>query len=368
MTINIKTKNILIIGFTISILIRFHQVLRIWPSLADLFIGGLIYKFLIKKKIKPLKASLWTVFFVLNPISIMISTLHGQLDSIPTLLILLSIYFMQFGIKKQKLYLSSLLIGFAFAIKPNPILLLPFLVFFNKLNRDRLKYLVISFIPLTLFLIPFLKNSYPTIISKLVSYSGVYDFGYAAILRSLWYQHNASYWLPFDIQFAQISKITFLIGYLFVVLALIKSKDLIKTSLTIFLLFYAFYFGVSAQYFIWALPFAIIERDKITVPFTLFCTIALIGFYLFFSTSIILGSLASFKAFQSEMISIYFFVNLFLWLLVIYWFIAIIINYITKDYSKYSPIRKYSLTLVALLFMISIFPTIRLWLKIQGMS
>src|SRR4030043_479756 len=365
MTINIKTKNILIIGFTISILIRvylilhsldvadvstmhkianilsegknpyinadfyvypplgvilqyaslkiayilkigFHQVLRIWPSLADLFIGGLIYKFLIKKKIKPLKASLWTVFFVLNPISIMISTLHGQLDSIPTLLILLSI--------------------------------------------------------------SFLKNSYPTIISKLVSYSGVYDFGYAAILRSLWYQHNASYWLPFDIQFAQISKITFLIGYLFVVLALIKSKDLIKTSLTIFLLFYAFYFGVSAQYFIWALPFAIIERDKITVPFTLFCTIALIGFYLFFSPSIILGSFASIRAFQSEMISIYFFGNLFLWLLVVYWFKAIITQNIRIYYLRYSLIQKYLLTVVALLFIISIFPTIRLWLTIQGMS
>ena len=427
MSMNKKTKNVLIIGFLISILIRtylilrsldvadvsvmhkianmvsegknpyinadfyiypplgvilqyvslkiadiskigFHQILRIWPSLADLFIGGLIYKFLIKKKVKPIKASLWAVFFVLNPISIMISTLHGQLDSIPTLLILLSIYFIQFGIKKQKLYLSSLLIGIAFVIKPNPILLLPFLVFYHKSNRDRLKYLAISFIPLVLSLVPFLTNSLLTIIGRLISYLGVYDFGYAAILRSLWYQHNASYWLPSDIQFAEISKITYLLGYLFVVLVLIKTKNLIKTSLTIFILFYAFYFGVSAQYFIWALPFAIIERDKLTLPFTLFCSIALIGFYLFFSPSIILGSLASFKAFQSEMISIYFFGNLFLWLLVIYWFIAIIINYIKKDYSKYSPIRKYSLTLVALLFMISIFPTIRLWLKIQGMS
>jgi hypothetical protein len=347
--------------------VSFNQIIRIWPNLADLVIACLIYKFLIKKKVRSVKASLWTVFYLLNPISLMISSSHGQIDSIPTLLVLFAIYITQFGKAKLKLYLGSLLIGLAFSIKPNPILLLPFFIFSSKFDLGRsLKYLTVAFIPLALSLIPFLANSFFAVIKSLVSYSGAYDFGYAAILRSVWYQHNANYWLPFDIRFAQISKITYLLGYLFIFLAYHKSKNLTRSCIMVFLLFYIFYFGVSAQYFIWILPLAIIERDKRVFPYTILGSLALVGFYLFFSPKILLGSLISFKAFQSEMISLYFFGNLFLWSLVLYWFLYLLVDYFKEGYPKLSFVYRRVILIVLLFFSISIIPTLNLWFKIQG--
>ena len=72
--------------------VPFHILTKILPNFADIISTFFIYKFLIKRNVKPISASFWSLIFILNPISIIISSAHGQIDSITSLLVLLSIY------------------------------------------------------------------------------------------------------------------------------------------------------------------------------------------------------------------------------------------------------------------------------------
>ena len=106
--------------------IPFYVLTRVWPNLADLVIGILLFKFLTKLNIKPIIASFWSLVFVLNPISIIISAAHGQIDSIPSLFLLLTIYYLYFYSSKFYIFLAALMLGVGIAVKPNPLMLLPF--------------------------------------------------------------------------------------------------------------------------------------------------------------------------------------------------------------------------------------------------
>ena len=116
--------------------IPFHILTKIWPNIADIVITLFLYKFLIKLKVKPVFATLWSLIFILNPISIIISAIHGQIDSIPSLLVIISIYLLSLS-DKPKLKLSALILGLAIAIKPNPLMLLPFFLVINKMLLKR---------------------------------------------------------------------------------------------------------------------------------------------------------------------------------------------------------------------------------------
>lgn len=302
--------------------IPFPILSKLWPNLADLLITLLLYKFLIKQKTKPQTAALWSVFYILNPITILISATHGQIDSIVNLAVLASIFVLKI---QKKILLSGLLLGLAIAIKPTPIILIPlFLILISSSIKTKLKFTFMTLLPVAISLIPFLAQDPFKILSNLLNYSGVADFGYAAVIRAFFYQDNASINTPFTDQFFRYSKYVLILGLGFIYLITKKSDNLIKSTLLVLLVFITFYFGISGQYLIWILPFAILAKDKLLVPFSLFGTIALLGFYLFFGPDILFGpSVASHPPFQSKFMTIYFFGNLLLWLTTLCWCIKL---------------------------------------------
>lgn len=344
-----------------SIAIPFHILTKAWPNIADLAITFFLFKFLINQKIRPLYAYLWSLMYFLNPISILISSAHGQIDSVTSLLLLLSIYVLT--LKTSKYYLfGSLLLGLAIAIKPNPTMLLPvFLVY--KFNQNELKqkliFTLVSLAPVTITLIPYLWINFHAVITNIFSYSGVYDFGYAAIFRGLWYQNNADIWLPLTQEILSASKYLFLSGLLFLAMLFINSKQLIKACLTVYLFFLSVYFGISAQYLIWILPLAILEKDLKIIPFTFSGLIAIFGFYMFFGPEILLGNLSTLSAFQSKYMSVYFLGNLTLWLTMLWWLITIIKNYLKVNYSTFSITRKRLIKITAVILLLSFLPVLR---------
>lgn len=304
----------------------FHILIKLWPNLADIVIGIILYKLLIRLKTKPLNASVWALVFLLNPISIIISAAHGQIDSVPTLLALTSVYLLIFHTTKNHFLLSALSLGLAIAIKPNPLMLLPVFLIINTSLKQKLIFTLTSLAPLVISVSPFLWNGTYQILTKVFGYSGVYDFGYAAILRSFLFQQNANIWLPNSAKLLSISKFIFLIGLLLTILLFIKSKNLVKGCLAIYLLFLGLYFGISAQYLSWVLPFAVLERDKMIIPFSLFGTFALLGFYIFFGPDILLGRFSTITAFQTKYMPIYVIGNLTLWITILIWLAKIIIG------------------------------------------
>ncbi len=340
--------------------IPFHILTKIWPNLADIITTLLLYKFLISLKVKPVFASFWSLIFILNPISIIISSVHGQIDSIPSLLVLTSIYLSSLS-NKPKLRLSALILGLAIAIKPNPLMLLPFFLIIKGINlRQRLTFLLISIAPVIFTFTPFILQSPQQILVKMVSYGGVYDFSYAAILRGFWYQQNAQTWLPQTDQMFNSSKLAFILGTIFLLVLFSQSKNLLKACLAIYLLFLGIYFGISAQYLSWILPLAILCKDRMIIPFSIAGTFALLGFYTFFGPDILFGKYWNGMVFQNKYILLYFLGNLVFWITILWWFIKIIKKYINTSFNTFSPLRKKIVITSFVLFIISLFPILRL--------
>lgn len=335
--------------------IPFHILTRIWPNLADIVITLLLYKFLIKLKVKPLFASFWSLVFILNPISIIISSAHGQIDSLPSLLTLISLYLLSLS-NKPKFNFSALFLGLAIAIKPNPLMLLPFFLIFKKSDlKQKIIFLLISITPVVLTLIPFALQN-PQILTKIFGYMGVCDFSYAAILRGFWYQQNAETWLPQTDQLFRVGKLAFILGIVFLLVLFYQSKNLLKTCLTVYLLFLGIYFGISAQYLSWILPLAILSKDKMIIPFSISSTFALLGFYTFFGPDILFGKLWNGIAFQSKYMLFYFVGNLLLWLTILWWLIRIIKNYMLTAFKNFTPARKKLVLASFAIFLISLLP------------
>ena len=341
--------------------IPFHILTKILPNLADVITCFVIYKFLIKNHVKPVNASIWSLIYILNPISIIISAAHGHIYSITSLLTLLSIYIITSNSNKSSNLLSAILLGIAIAIKPHPVMLLPLFLVYRKMNlKQTLLFLFISLAPAIIPLIPYLWLTPHQTIVNVFGYSGIYDISYAAILRSLWHQQNAQIWLPQADQMLSLTKWTFIFGAIFLLVILSRAKDLLKSCLAVYLLFIGIYFGISAQYLSWILPLAILTREKMVIPFSIFGTFALLGFYLFFGPEILFGGFWHGAAFQSKYMLIYFVGNSLLWIIVLWWLIKIIKSLFFTPFKTFSPFRKKIVFLSLIVFIISLLPILLL--------
>src|SRR3990167_2758095 len=96
-------------GFSLQLVrllnIPFQVSIKFWPNLADILIFLLIYKFLLKERLKPMQSALWASAFILNPVSIIVSSAHGQFDSLVTLFVIAAVYLLTFAKKKTSYYL-----------------------------------------------------------------------------------------------------------------------------------------------------------------------------------------------------------------------------------------------------------------------
>lgn len=364
--------------------IPFHILTRVWPNIADIAIALLLYKFLINLRVRPTYACLWSLFFILNPISLIISAAHGQIDSISSLFVLISTYLVTFhnqnghhSLAKRYIFGSAVILGMAIAIKPNPILLLPFFLLYIQGNfKTKILFLLLTIAPVTITLAPYVTQNPQQIIANLLGYSGVYDFSYAAVLKGILYQDNANIWLPLNKEILEASKLTFLTGTLFLTVFFYEqslnkpknpaylSKNLSQAFLAIYLLFFGVYFGISAQYLTWVLPFAVIIRSKMSILFSLSGFISLLGFYMFFGPEILLGKFSSQAAFQSKYMTIYVLGNLLLWVTMTGWLLKIIVYYLRSTFKPQNAIHQAMILFALILFIISLSPTIRLILNI----
>jgi len=319
--------------------IPFEIVVKFWPTISDIVITLLIYKILIKKKADSKSASLWSLGYFLNPISIIISSLHGQFDSIIILLTLISLYLLLF--KKKAYLLSTLTLGLAICIKPNPILLIPLYIYAKRVNlKQKVFFLFLCGLPTLLTTAPYLQKSFFDTLKAILGYSGVYDIGYPAFFRGIIYQNNANYWIANDIKILAASRNALLIGIISLYFLLVGSSDLLVSILIIYLFFITTYMGVSAQYLTWIIPFAILGRDKKIITFSFFGLMAIISFYLFFEPKILIGSLFTITGRSTNAMSFYAFSNLTLFLFNVSWLIHLIKKEYKKILSKLSFLRR----------------------------
>jgi Gpi18-like mannosyltransferase len=75
--------------------VRFVTLIKAPPIIADTIIAVVIYYYFVNKYEAVSKGRLYAILYAINPISILIASIHGQFDSIPALFPVLSLYFVE---------------------------------------------------------------------------------------------------------------------------------------------------------------------------------------------------------------------------------------------------------------------------------
>lgn len=132
--------------------------LKLLGIVSDIFAGIFIYR----EVLSYLKNKKYAIFaagiFLLNPITVLLSSVWGQIDSTVALLSVMAFYL----VIRKKFVLSGIFFTVGLLLKPNWIIFFPFYILLYFLNRPKLKAILMTFILSALLALaiafPFSKN------------------------------------------------------------------------------------------------------------------------------------------------------------------------------------------------------------------
>ena len=230
------------------------------------FFDSLIPLFIVKLT-RNLKHGL---LYALSPISV-ICAISGQFDAIPLFFTVSSLYLAN----KNSLPFSALLLGIGVVFKPWPLLFAPLILLKSKLLSEKVS------LAIWLLTVP----SAVTLLYKLIIPSANLS---TMLLSILLYESSIGWWGP-SVIFFQLAQITyhrkiltvpaffskiFTLGILFFIFSRFKNKNIFLTAQWLILALYLFSFGLSIHYFVWILPFILINKTVLKKEFFL-----LVGFF-----------------------------------------------------------------------------------------
>ncbi len=270
-------------------------VLKGCLSLVDGVTALLILGYLRWRGVAFARSSLWAMAWALNPMSILISAFHGNLMASVPCLVLAAYVSAEVGRhgkgRTTLLAISALLLGLAIAMRTYPVLLLPvFVLLYARTIGEVGAFIALAGLPAVVSSLPYLIYTREAFLHEILAYGGVPDFGWLSVRRSVAHLVlNAGAPVP-DVLWARTKEL-FLGGYLAACLAmpLFRRASFGRALMIAPLLFYALYGGVSAQYLLWVLPFAVILRERLTLPFTILGTAAMVSFYLIYYPGVLTG-------------------------------------------------------------------------------
>ena len=223
-----------------------------------LFDMGILYMVYLLSKKNQKSAFIYAI----NPVTILITTLHGQFDVIPIFFLLLSIYFLN---RKNNL-ISILFYSFSILTKTWPIMLIvPIL---RKLKNKKMVFLIMSFPILFVYIyLRLFKSDLISILKTLFYYQGLW--GIWGIWS--WVGKTRIFW-------QKMTTFLFLISF-FGYSLLNNNKDIIKYILKLLAFFFVFTTNFSIQYFAWIVPFLILAKPNTSLNFMFLISIYLLSFY-----------------------------------------------------------------------------------------
>lgn len=273
--------------------IPFHVVVKLFAIFADVGIVAVLYAMggkLFGRQTAVSAAAL----YALNPVSILVSSFHGNIMSLVVLLMLMAYLLLRVDPDKN-LVVSGLLLSLAVGWRSFPILLLPFFLASIDGKAKKIRFAACVVVPVALSMIPFAWVDAQPMLREMLSYSGWgIHHGPFGIVRGLhllsigqvtW--ENPPGWTPWMVS----SKFAFLALY-GIAAVLAKRIGLLNGILITCFLFNVVYSGVASQYLIWTVPFLLLtDRKAMFWWYKLAGTYALVVFYWLFFPDILFGGL-----------------------------------------------------------------------------
>lgn len=227
--------------------------------------------------------------YALHPVALLVSGFHGQFDALPLLALLAGLRRLENGRRDQ----SALLVALSIALKPFPVLALPFVLLFVPGLRARIRYTLLATAPVALILLPFALADRAALARELFGYGGIPDFGWIGAVRAieaLWTGHvtraAAPEWMPM----LAVSKVLTLavLALAWIAVATRRLRWTLATSvLGVLLAFEVCYGALSAQYLLWPVPAAVLLGERFVPLHAGAAMVALAGFYLFLAPGVL---------------------------------------------------------------------------------
>jgi hypothetical protein len=227
--------------------------------------------------------------YALHPVAVLVAAFHGQFDAVA----LLALAFALRWLPRGRPDLSALALAAGIAVKPFPVLVLPFALLFLEGRRARIRYAVLATAPVALLLAPFAVADLSALVRELFAYGGVPDFGWIGATRAVravatgrLARASAEQWAPL----VTLSKGLFLgaAAALWSATAMGRLRwGLEASALGVLLAFQAFYGALSAQYLLWPVPLALLLGERLAAAHAAVATVALVGFYSFLAPGVL---------------------------------------------------------------------------------
>ncbi len=245
-------------------LLPFVVLVKIPPVLADAAIGPLIAAGLARCGVARQTALTAGMIYALNPVSILVTSFHGQFDSIPLLCALVAWYALGAArggrLAPSALVVAGLALGLAVLIKTWPLLILPAFVLLPRSWAQRTLLALLAAVPLAMATAAYLAAYHTPLrafAGRVLGYSSLIDWwGIGLSVSILGPTH-----LITPAVIATLGKVTEL-AILIVALAFLarrRRQDLEYTIITLILIFFALSAGFTVEYLIWIVPFLMLS-------------------------------------------------------------------------------------------------------------
>jgi DNA-binding beta-propeller fold protein YncE len=269
----------------------FHMTMKIFPLAGDLGTAALVY--LTARHHWPIgKARLAGLAFAFNPVSILVTGLHGNLMPLSVCFAFWAYYLVEFPAQRRSYLLSALALGVAIGLRSWPVLLTPLLARPGRMNwRQRIAYVVVAALPALLVLAPYMAVNADGIWREAFDYKSTPDFGWLAIWRYWRFRNGASTYMPWPKDWLSNSRFYFLAAYgMLVGVAYLRPRasDTTGWIIATLLLNYTLLGGVAAQYFSWIVPFLVL-RPYFGTAFSVIAAMAMLAFYFTWHQGILFG-------------------------------------------------------------------------------
>lgn len=269
-------------------ILSFIRLLKIEGILADIGLVILIFKGVEKITRNPNKALWVSLLFAFQPISLLLTSYHGQWDNLAAFLALLAWYLWYINRDLfKKVALAGFFLGLAILDKSWTVLLLPFFLANLKLVKERLLFLGTTFVaPLifTFFYLWFASASLFNIFKFALGHSSVYGWwGYPVIIDFFALRLPTLNFLPpLLLNYGRYLTLALL---LYLIFKNLKRKEILISISIVFVGFYAVTAGFGIQYLFWLVPFALLagylkELAYFTFFALIFYGISLFGYHL----------------------------------------------------------------------------------------
>lgn len=240
-----------------------------WPLvLADLAVLWLFTRACPRMGYSPRKTLAVCAAFFLNPVSILLSGIHGQFDILSLFFILLGWFSYEFIKRESAGSLAGLTLGVA--VKHFNLLMIPLFAFAQKKPVRKAFYFIVPPMVFCALLAPYFVTSAPYVLKNVFGHhlssgywgwSGVICRGTLLLTgRDL----TVEPWFVIIDRFNPMLYISMMVAGYF----LIKKFDLLDAIIVQFLIFYSFTTQIGPQYSLWIIPFAALRPSKFFYLYT----------------------------------------------------------------------------------------------------